>query len=95
MHDKHFQDQRCSADIRFTNSIPPFKILRLPKVLEMVGIGKTALYQRINNGTFPAPIKIGGGRACGWIEAEIIQWLAEQMQNRCSESSNPEKGGAV
>ena len=92
-HDKHFQDQRCSADVSFTNPVLPFNILRLPEVLAMIGIGKTALYEHIKNGTFPAPIKIGGGRASGWIDTEIIQWLAEQKQNRRSESSNATKEG--
>ena len=26
-HDKHFQDQRCSADVSFTNPVLPFNIL--------------------------------------------------------------------
>jgi prophage regulatory protein len=78
-------DQRSSADTRFTNPILPFKILRLPKVLEMVGIRKSGLYQRIKNGTFPAPINIGIGRAVGWIEAEVIQWFSEQIQKSRTE----------
>jgi len=94
MQDMHFQDQQSIADIRFNVPVPPFKLLRLPELLAMVGIGKTALYQRVKNGTFPAPIKIGGGRASGWIQAEIIQWLTEQVQNRYSESCNVAKGGA-
>lgn len=50
-----FEDQRSTTDISITNSVPPFKILRLPIILEMLGIEKTALYQRIKNGTFPPP----------------------------------------
>jgi prophage regulatory protein len=88
-----FQDQRPTADISTINPILPFKILRLPEVLAMVGIGKTALYQRINNGTFPAPIKIGVGRASGWVQAEIIQWLAEQIQHRNFDACNAAKEG--
>ncbi len=90
-----FKDQRSTADIRSNVPVPPFKLLRLTELLAIVGIGKTALYQRIKNGTFPAPIKIGGGRASGWIEAEIIQWLTEQVQNRHSESCNAAKGSAI
>ena len=35
------------------------KFLRLPSVIEIVGIQRTAIYDRIKKGTFPAPISLG------------------------------------
>ena len=34
------------------------KILRLPQVLDNVGLKKSAIYNRIKAGQFPPPIKI-------------------------------------
>lgn len=46
----------------------------------MVGLGKTAIYGLIKDHTFPAPIKLG--RASGWVESEVQEWIAERIQQR-------------
>jgi prophage regulatory protein len=51
------------------------RILRLPGVKEKTGKGKTAIYDAVKAGTFPAPIKLGR-RASGWLESEIDDWIA-------------------
>jgi prophage regulatory protein len=53
------------------------RILRLPEVKVMVGLGTTAVYQRIKHGDFPPPIKLG--RLSGWLESEIQQWIKKQI----------------
>jgi prophage regulatory protein len=35
------------------------RFLRLPAVMELVGIKRTVIYERIKAGTFPAPVQIG------------------------------------
>ncbi len=54
------------------------RIIRLPEVSQLVGLGKTAIYDRIKEHTFPAPIKLG--RASGWVEEEVQQWVDEQIE---------------
>ncbi|MDQ1831942.1 helix-turn-helix transcriptional regulator [Massilia scottii] len=49
------------------------KFLRLPAVIEMVGIQRTAIYERIKAGTFPKPISLGP-RAVVWDSSEIAGW---------------------
>jgi len=56
-------------------------ILRRKQVEARVGLRRSSLYQRISEGSFPAPIKLGG-RAVGWIEAEITEWLANRVAER-------------
>jgi len=51
----------------------PKRFLRLPAVIEAVGLGKTAIYDRIKAETFPKPIQLGP-RAVAWDAAEIAQW---------------------
>lgn len=53
-------------------------ILRLPEVLSRTGLSRSSIYLRIANGEFPAPVSLGG-RAVGWPETEVEEWLAEKV----------------
>lgn len=53
------------------------RILRLPDVKAKVGLGTTAIYQRIKDGDFPPPIKLG--RLSGWLESEVQGWINKQV----------------
>ena len=46
------------------------KILRLPNVKSRTGLSRSTIYLRVSEGSFPAPVSLGG-RAVGWIEAEV------------------------
>jgi len=54
-------------------------ILRLPAVKGRTGLSRSTVYLRVSEGTFPRPVNLGG-RAVGWIESEIDEWLAVQIQ---------------
>lgn len=55
-------------------------LLRLPMVKARTGLSRSTIYFRVAEGTFPAPVKLGAGaRAVGWVEAEIEQWLLQQI----------------
>jgi len=60
----------------------PKIILRRKEVLERIGLSNTTIYERIKDGTFPKPIRIGTSRAVGWIESEIDDWLDRQILDR-------------
>lgn len=53
-----------------------FRILRKDEVLNTVGLGKTNLYCLTKAGLFPPPISLGGSRAIGYIEHEVIAVMA-------------------
>ncbi len=55
-------------------------ILRLPAVMARTGLSRSAIYLRINQGRFPKSIPLGG-RAIGWIEAEIDEWVDQQIMS--------------
>lgn len=59
------------------NPMSSEKILRLPQVKAMVGLGTTAIYDKIKHGDFPKQIKLG--RLSGWIESEIQAWITQQI----------------
>lgn len=60
------------------------KIIRLPQVKEMVGLGTTTIYDKMKNGDFPKQIKLG--RLSGWVESEVQAWINKQIQ-----ASRPEQ----
>ena len=53
-------------------------ILRLPQVRARTGLSRSAIYLRISKGNFPKPVSLGG-RAVGWVEAEVDDWLTRQF----------------
>ena len=56
-----------------------YKILRLPSVKEATGLSRSSIYLRISKNEFPAPISLGG-RAVGWLEQDINDWLAAKIE---------------
>lgn len=55
------------------------RFLRLPDVRAKTGLGRSTIYLRIEQGTFPRPIKLGE-RAVGWIQAEVDAWVAQRIE---------------
>jgi prophage regulatory protein len=55
-------------------------ILRRKQVEIRTGLSRSTIYARIAAGIFPKPIDLGGGRAVGWIEAEIEAWLQSRIE---------------
>ncbi len=62
-------------------------ILRLPDVKRSTGLSRSTIYLRITQGTFPKPVSLGG-RAVGWLEAEVQQWLQRRIEASRIESSS-------
>ena len=54
-------------------------ILRRKQVEARTGLSRTTIYDGIRAGRFPAPVRVGA-RAVGWIEAEVNEWLAAQVE---------------
>lgn len=59
----------------------PARILRLPEVMDRVGLRRASIYQHIAAGSFPKQITLGV-RAVGWLESEIDAWLAVRINAR-------------
>jgi len=55
-----------------------YAILRLPAVKAVTGLSRSTIYLRISEGRFPKPVSLGD-RAVGWIEAEVQEWLEQQI----------------
>ena len=55
------------------------KILRLPALKARTGLSRSTIYLRISQRRFPKPISLGG-RAVGWLETEVNDWLNQQIE---------------
>lgn len=53
------------------------QILRLPDVLAMTGLSRTAVYTLVGSNDFPAAIKLGA-KSIGWYLSDIERWLASR-----------------
>lgn len=53
-------------------------ILRLPEVKARTGLSRSTIYFRIAESALPKPVNLGG-RAVGWLEAEVQDWLQQRI----------------
>lgn len=64
------------------------KIIRMPGVMEKVGLSKSVIYNMIKRGEFPGQIRLGEN-SVGWLEADIEEWVrvrGETVRDRGNES---------
>ena len=55
-------------------SPPRSRLLRLPEVMDRVGLRRASIYQRMNEGRFPKSRSLGA-KCAVWVEAEIDAWI--------------------
>lgn len=64
------------------------RIIRMKDLPSKTGFQPSTIYELISKGKFPAPFKlIPGGRAAGWFETTIDDWMAKQAER--SQVRNP------
>ena len=70
---------------------PQKRFIRLPEVLTRTGYGRTTIYRKMEDGSFPRSVKLGGAledsnvfdsRAVAWIEDEVDQWIESRIDER-------------
>jgi prophage regulatory protein len=61
-------------------------VIRFPEVKSRCGISHSNIYNQINQGTFPKPIRLGE-RAVGWLSSEIDDWLSRKAEERLQHPS--------
>ena len=67
------------------------RFIRLNEVLSRTGFGRTSIYRKMEEGSFPKSLKLGGppkdpsifdSRAVAWIEDEVDQWIESRIEDR-------------
>ncbi|HEX9593189.1 MAG TPA: AlpA family transcriptional regulator [bacterium] len=72
------------------NEREPLLFLRLPEVKRRTALGRSTIYKRVEEGTFPAPVRIGS-RAVAWSSHEVAEWIASTLASARIASSNGEE----
>lgn len=57
------------------------KILRLPDVMQLIGLSKSSVYAYVSNGLITKPVKLGA-RAMGWPESDIAEINAARIAGK-------------
>jgi len=73
-------DDRATTDQASLQASPPARLLRLPEVMDRVGLRRSAIYQRMSEGRFPKSRSLGP-KCAVWVEAEINEWIASIARN--------------
>jgi prophage regulatory protein len=63
----------------FSSDDAAIRILRLPQVCSVTGLGRSMIYQMEADQRFPKRVRIGT-RAVGWLEAEVRAWLQKRIE---------------
>ena len=67
------------------------RFIRLNEVMSRTGYGRTSIYHKMEDGSFPKSVKLGGppkdpsifdSRAVAWIEDEVEQWIESRIEER-------------
>lgn len=56
--------------------------LQRAEVERRVGLSKSAIYDRVAKGTFPAPVKDLDTETVWWVESEVRKWQRERIEKR-------------
>ncbi len=72
---------RIEGSSRMLPTDRSMRMLRLRRVLEITGLGKTTIYGLQAKGAFPMRVQLTT-HSVGWVEEEVLAWLAQRAQGR-------------
>jgi prophage regulatory protein len=75
---KKWPRSQNTSDPSLNETSDHVSFMRLPKVIEVTGLKKTSVYNRMREKTFPLSVQLGP-RTVGWIASEVDQWVAERI----------------
>ena len=82
-----------SMDKLTNNTKTKHRFIRLSEVMSRTGYGRTSIYRKMEDGSFPNSLKLGGppkdpnefdSRAVAWVEDEINHWIEDRIDERHS-----------
>lgn len=58
------------------------KLIRLKEVIACTGLGRSTIYNRVAEGSFPKPVSLGGCRSVAWVHEEVMGWIMTRIEER-------------
>jgi predicted DNA-binding transcriptional regulator AlpA len=72
----------------------PFKFHRIDAVEEITTMGRSQIFEHVEKGAFPKPIRVmAGGTTLAWLEEDLWQWLRARLA--AVDSPSPEDLAAM
>lgn len=57
------------------------RFLTLGEVVDRVGLSRTTIYARVEDGLFPRPVKLSKNRNA-WLELDVLRWQQALLDAR-------------
>jgi prophage regulatory protein len=57
------------------------RILRRKEVTERTSLARSTIYDHVERGTFPKPVKLSYS-IIGWLESEVDEWIEKLKEAR-------------
>lgn len=57
------------------------KIIRKPALFSKIGLSDATIWRMEKMGDFPKRLRLGGN-SCGWLEAEVNEWIETRLADR-------------
>lgn len=57
---------------------PQIQFIRLPEVVELVGLSKMTIYRMVASGLFPKQIRLGAN-SVAWVRSEVQAWSQQRI----------------
>lgn len=61
-----------------------YTLLTRKEVEAITRMGRSTIYDSMNNSDFPRPIRKGCGKGVVWLQHELEAWIEKRMENRAS-----------
>ena len=56
------------------------RLIKLKEVTKLTSLSLSTIYDKISKNKFPPQITLGG-KSVAWLEAEVDNWISEQVAN--------------
>jgi prophage regulatory protein len=72
------------------------QIYRLPEVIKLTGMSRSAIYQAIKDSSFPKQVRISM-RSVGWLKSDIEEWIDDKVDtsSRNVLAAHKHRGGVI
>lgn len=69
------------------------RLVRLPEVRHLTGLGKSSIYEGLKAGTFPQAVRVTD-YAVAWRQSEIDRWIASRPPAAARPETAPDRAPA-
>ncbi|RZN25581.1 AlpA family phage regulatory protein [Bradyrhizobium sp. Leo121] len=65
------------------------RVVRAREVCRLIGLSRPTLWRLVQRDQFPKPFRLSSSAAVGWLETDILAWIAARAAQRDSPKIEP------